>query len=122
MILLLLSLAGGVGALMRFVADGIIRTRLGRAFPWGTLIINVSGSLLLGNITGLVLYRHSSPYIRLMLGTGFCGGYTTFNTASFGTVRLTEERRFKHALLNSLGTLLLTMIGAGLGLIVTSHV
>jgi len=117
MTLLLLCIAGGVGALARFVADGLIRTRLGRSFPWGTLIINISGSLLLGVITGLVLYRHAAPATKLMLGTGFCGGYTTFSTASFETVRLIEEKRFRRALFNSCGTLILTILGGALGLL-----
>jgi len=120
MTLLLLCVAGGAGALVRFVADGLIRTRLGRAFPWGTLIINVSGSLLLGVVTGVVLYHHGSSTTKLVLGTGFCGGYTTFSTASFETVRLVEERRFGHALLNSGGTLAFTMLGAALGLLLVS--
>lgn len=95
---LIICIAGGAGALARFILDGLIRSRLGRRFPWGTIIINVSGALLLGTITALTL-RHSLPNgDELVIGTGFCGAYTTFSTASFEAVRLLEERRWIAAL------------------------
>jgi CrcB protein len=111
-----MMLAGGAGALLRFVGDGFIRTWLGRTFPWGTLIINVSGSFLLGLVTALVLHGHTSETIELIIGMGFCGGYTTFSTASFETVRLIEEQRYSAAIFNSLGTLSLALIAAAVGL------
>lgn len=89
---LLISLAGGLGAVSRFAADGLLRTVVGRLFPWSTIIINVSGSLFLGVISGITLY-HAGTDIKLIWGTGFCGGYTTFSTASYEAVRLVEERR-----------------------------
>lgn len=90
---LLIALAGGMGAASRFVIDGLLRTVVGRIFPWSTIIINISGSLLLGVVTGIALH-HASTDIKLIWGTGFCGGYTTFSTASYETVRLIEERRY----------------------------
>ena len=112
-----ISLAGGLGAAMRFVADGLIRTVLGRKFPWGTLLINTSGSFLLGLLTGLVLYRHGSMDMRLILGTGFCGGFTTFSTASFETIRLIEEKRFGVALAQVFGNFGLALLAAASGLL-----
>jgi fluoride exporter len=88
-----ISLAGGIGALSRFIVDGHIRTKLYRGFPWGTTLVNASGSLLLGVLTGLVLYHHLNGDTKLIWGTGFCGGYTTFSTTSFEAVRLIEEKR-----------------------------
>ena len=117
MTILYLTLAGGFGALMRFIVDGIVRTFLGRAFPWGTLFINISGSFVLGFITGLVMQSHIATDMKLIIGTGFCGGYTTFSTVSFETVRLLEESRYKAAALNSIGTLALALLGAAIGLI-----
>jgi CrcB protein len=116
MTLLLLAIAGGSGALLRFMIDGLIRARLGRRFPWGTMLINVSGSLLLGLITGFVIYHHGSSSMKLIIGTGFCGGYTTFSTASFETVRLIEDKRLKLALYNAFGGLFLTLAAAALGI------
>ena len=115
-IILLLVLAGGVGAVCRFVLDGVIQARSGVAFPLGTLVINLSGSLVLGLLTGLTLAHLVPDPVRLVVGTGFLGGYTTFSTASFETVRLVQERRVVAALRYGLGTLLITTAVAGLGL------
>ena len=87
-----LSVAGGVGAGCRFVVDGLVKGRVRTAFPLGTAIINVTGSFLLGLVTGLALAHTLPPEWRLILGTGFLGGYTTFSTASFETVRLSPAR------------------------------
>lgn len=105
MTVLLLGLAGGLGAALRFVVDGLLRARLRTALPVGTMLINISGSLLLGFLAGLLSSRAASDAFQLILGTGFLGGYTTFSTASFETVRLIQGRRSGLALLNGLGTL-----------------
>ena len=91
MIVLLLALAGGAGATARFVVDAVIARHSRFRFPLGTMVVNVSGSLLLGFLTGLALYQHGAalaPDLKAVLGTGFCGGYTTFSTASVETFRL----------------------------------
>lgn len=104
---------------MRFIVDGLIRTQLGRRFPWGTLIINITGSLLLGVIIGLALNGHLSPSIKLILGTGFCGGYTTFSTVSFEAVRLIEDKHLSAGLGLMAGTLSLTIASAAAGIWLT---
>jgi fluoride exporter len=118
--LLWLAVAGGVGAVARFVLDGLVRTRASTSFPLGTVVINITGSFVLGVVTGLALSHVVTDDLRLIVGTGFCGGYTTFSTASFETVRLVERRRTWLALLNAVGTLLGTVgvgaIGFWLGL------
>ncbi|HEY0561300.1 MAG: crcB [Mycobacterium sp.] len=119
MIVLVMSLAGGLGAVARFALDGLVVARAGRRFPYGTLLINISGSLLLGVLTGLTLAHGAPTALRTVAGTGFCGGYTTFSTASFETVRLLQERRWAAALANGAGTLVLTLLAAALGLWVT---
>lgn len=112
-----IALAGGVGAVARFVVDALIRRRTPAAFPWATLAINVSGSLVLGVLTGLVLFRGASTELVLVLGTGFCGGYTTFSTASFETVRLAQRGLWGQAVANGLGTAALTTGAAAIGLV-----
>lgn len=118
--IIFLALAGGLGALCRFVSDGLIRTWLGRNFPWGTVMINASGSFLLGILTGLALHGHLSSDLKLILGTGFCGGYTTFSTASFEAARLIEERRRAAMALHIGANLGLSLIAAMCGLQLTA--
>ncbi len=115
-IFILLSLAGGVGAALRLLVDGLLRTRIKLTYPLGTTVINVSGSFLLGVITALTLSRVLPEGWHLVLGAGLMGGYTTFSTASFETVRLIQEHRYGAALANSLGMLIGAIAAAVLGL------
>lgn len=112
-IFLLLAIAGGAGAAVRLLVDGLVKTRFGARFPWGTAVINVSGSFALGLVAGLTAAGRMAEAWELVVGAGFLGGYTTFSTASFETVRLLQERRFAAALLNGLGLLVLA-VGAAL--------
>ena len=116
MTVLWMALAGGLGAVARFVVDGLVRDRFGSSFPLGTVVINITGSFVLGVVTGVGIGQFVAPEWRLIVGTGFCGGYTTFSTASFETVRLVERRRSGLALLNAAGTLVVTVAVAALGL------
>lgn len=113
MMTLLISVAGGTGALARFITDGMIRRRLGRTYPWGTVIVNISGSLLLGVCTGLLLSHSIDETFFLILSIGFCGGYTTFSAASFETVRLIENKRFGAAFFNAIIVLLVAVMATG---------
>jgi CrcB protein len=108
--------AGGLGAVARFVLDGVIRTRARGPLPVSTMAINISGSLLLGLLTGLMLAAAVPASSALVLGTGFLGGYTTFSTASSETVRLLQAGETRTAILSGAGTALLSLVGAGLGL------
>lgn len=116
MIVVYIVLAGGLGAASRFLVDGAVRSRTSPAYPVGTVVINVTGSLVLGLLTGLGLAHTAPDELRLIAGTGFLGGYTTFSTASFETVRLVQEGRPGMALANGLGTLLATAGVAAAGL------
>jgi CrcB protein len=112
--------AGGVGAVCRYTLDGAVTARRRRPFPVATLVINVTGSLLLGVLTGLMLF-HSGPSTAVKIaGTGFCGGYTTFSTASVETVRLARRRQWRLAAGSALGTPLLSVGAAALGLLLSS--
>jgi fluoride exporter len=111
----LICVAGGVGAALRLILDGAIRARTTSSYPVGTTVINVTGSLLLGLITGLATSQLLPLQWQLMIGTGFLGGYTTFSTASFETVRLIEDRRYVAAALNGLGMLVICTAAAAFG-------
>ncbi|MEO3937637.1 CrcB family protein [Dermatophilaceae bacterium Soc4.6] len=119
----LIGLGGGLGAASRFLVDDLVtrrRARAGRvggvwALPWATIIINVSGSLLLGLLTGLTAARVLGGDLAAIAGTGFCGGFTTFSTATVETLRLAQRRESPLAALNAIGTTALALVAAGLG-------
>jgi CrcB protein len=85
--LVLVAVGGGVGAALRFVLDGLVKERVTR-FPLGTVLINVTGSFVLGLVTGLGEAGAIAVPMVTVLGTGMMGGYTTFSTASVETVQL----------------------------------
>ena len=113
-------LAGaGVGAPSRYVLDGYIQSKTGRFFPWGTFVINATGSLLLGILTGLALEHGLSTTTETVLGTGFCGAFTTYSTFTFETVRLAEEGATNAALRNIAANVVVGTVVAGVALAVT---
>ena len=116
MIVVLTLFAGATGALARFLLDSSFKSRWQNQFPWATVIINVTGSLLLGILAGLVLFHGQPSGWQTVVGTGFCGGYTTFSTASFETVRLVQQNRRGLALLNAIGSLVMSVAAAAAGL------
>jgi len=112
--------AGAVGATARYMLDGAVLDRTDGAFPWGTFVVNVTGSFLLGFLTGLGLSHAFPKAPRLVLGTGFCGAYTTFSTFTFESVRLLEEGAANAAVRNAVGTLVAGSFAAALGLAVAA--
>lgn len=110
-------LIGGAGAVLRFFVDGAVSSASGRDFPVGTLAVNVSGALVLGLLTGLVL----SANVALLAGTAAVGSYTTFSTWILETQRLTEERQHRQALLNIIVSLVLGVAAAALGRLIGAH-
>ena len=120
LIIVLLGLAGGLGAGTRFVVDGLVRSKLRTALPVGTIAINITGSFLLGLVAGAVIVHAAPPELQAIAGTGFLGGYTTFSTASFETVRLVQSRRTGLALVNGIGTAIAAVGAAAAGLALAS--
>lgn len=119
MTVILLAVAGGVGAGLRFFVDGLVRARVRTALPLGTILINVAGSLLLGLLSGLVSGHYASTAVGLVLGTGLLGGFTTFSTASVETVRLVQGGRTGLAVVNALGTMVVCVLAAAAGFALT---
>lgn len=91
MTLLAVALAGALGAPARYLVEQAISTRVAHRFPWGTFIVNVSGSFALGLLTGVFLYQGLAADAKTIIGTGFLGAYTTFSTYAYETVRLAEH-------------------------------
>ena len=115
--LALVAVGGGIGAALRFVLDGVVRSRWPAPLPLGTLVINVSGSFVLGVLTGLGGAGFLPSLVVAALGTGMMGGYTTFSTASVETVQLIRAGRIWLAVLNGLGMLVVSVGAAALGLL-----
>lgn len=102
---------GGLGSVARFLVDRAVAQRTARAFPFGTLTVNITGALLLGFITGLALSHQAA----LLAGTAFVGAYTTFSTWMLETQRLAEERQVKTALANIAVSVVLGIAAAAVG-------
>ncbi|MGI9086017.1 MAG: fluoride efflux transporter FluC [Aeromicrobium sp.] len=108
---LLIAAAGGLGAATRLVVDGLVRRRTPSTFPWATILINVTGSFLLGLLVG------SGAGTRWLdvVGIGFLGGYTTFSAASLETAGLLLDRRPLAAAANGIGALVACVAAASVG-------
>ncbi|MBI5028025.1 MAG: CrcB family protein [Actinobacteria bacterium] len=115
MISLLVALAGGLGAVTRFVVDAEVGRRASLRLPVGTALINITGSFLLGFVTGWWSFHTGDPAVRAILGTGFLGGYTTFSTACVEASRLARAGRGWSVLVHAAGMLVLGVALAALG-------
>ena len=115
MTLVLVMLGAALGAPSRWLLDQAIQTRRESAFPLGTWVINVSGSLILGVILGAAAFGPGSPDLVAVAGTGFCGGFTTYSTFGYETLRLTEDGSYLEAGLNVVSSLAFGLIAALVG-------
>lgn len=114
-VLVAVALAGGLGAAARFVIDGLLRSRSEHVLPVATIVVNVSGSLVIGLLNGAALWHGFGSTWLVVTATGFCGGYTTFSTAMVETVRLARSDEWRLAVANAVGTLLLCVAAASAG-------
>ena len=113
---LLLVIAGAaVGAPLRYLSDRAIQARHDSVLPWGTLTVNVFGSLILGILTGAVTAGGASPQVQLAVGTGFCGALTTYSTFSYETLRLLEDDARLFAVVNVVASIVAGLVAAFLG-------
>ncbi|MFT4156963.1 MAG: CrcB family protein [Microbacterium sp.] len=105
------ALAGGVGAVLRYLVDFAVASFGGRRFPWGILAVNLSGCLALGLVTAAL------PDQAFLLGAGLLGGYTTFSTAMLDTIILWRAGARPASAFNAAGTLVLGLLAATVGLL-----
>jgi len=94
---LLLCLGAAVGAPARYLVDRAVQARHDSLLPWGTLTVNVAGSLVLGVLVGLGAHGGVPEGVTLAVGTGLCGALTTYSTFSYETLRLTEDGALLYA-------------------------
>lgn len=115
--ILLIGLGGFVGAVARYLVDGWVTRLSGAAFPWGTLVLNVSGSLLIGALFAASVERATLPAeLRGPVMIGFIGAYTTFSTFMLESWRLVEDGSLGLAALNLGASVFLGLAAVGLGL------
>ncbi len=112
------GLGAAIGGMLRYWCYGAAVRLGGETFPWGTLFVNVTGSMVIGfvaTLTGPDGRVLAPPALRMFVMTGICGGYTTFSTFSLETLRLLEDRQWGAAALNMSGSLVLCLLGVWLG-------
>jgi fluoride exporter len=115
---LAISLGGVLGANARYLVTVYVAERLGTAFPYGTFIINVTGSVAIGFFLTLVTERYSvDPMWRLFFATGFLGAYTTFSSYTFEAAQLARDGAYGLALLYLVGSVVVGMVGVFAGIV-----
>jgi fluoride exporter len=119
-IALVVALAGGVGAVLRALLIHHVSLRQPDPLPLGTLLVNASGSLVLGVLTGLSLYHGLGSHTLAVAGVGLCGGYTTWSTASWETIHLLHIGQRSRAVVYTVGGLAVCLAAAAAGLGLTA--
>jgi len=115
--LIYIGVFGALGCVSRYLASGWFHSLLGRSLPYGTLLVNIIGSFLLGLLLeGSLRSTLLTPEVRIGITVGFMGGFTTFSTFSYETIRLIEEGSFLHAGANIVLNVVVCILFAALGI------
>ena len=115
--MLMIAMAGALGALSRYALSGAVYALLGSGFAWGTLIVNILGSFLLGLVMQIGLSTDVlPPHLRTAIAIGFLGAFTTFSTFSYETVQFLQEGSWGAASLNILSSVALGLIAVAAGI------
>ena len=115
MLALAVTLAAGLGAVARYLLDQVVTHRTDSSLPWGTGAVNITGSLLLGLVTGLSVHHGLPTDPTVVLSAGFAGGYTTWSTWLWESLALAETGALAEAAANLVGSLALGLGAAGVG-------
>jgi fluoride exporter len=121
---LLVALGGALGTIARYALSGFVATHFGETFPWGTIIINISGSLVIGffaTLTGPDGRVFVGSEIRQFVMMGLCGGFTTFSSFSLQTLNLARDGELGLALANVGLSVLLCLLAVWVGHIIAEH-
>lgn len=114
--------AAAVGAVLRYLVDRAVQARTAGVMPWGTMTVNVVGSLVLGAVVGLAADGRLAAAVAAVLGAGLCGGFTTFSTWFYETLRLVDEGLLRAAGLNVALSLLAGLAASCAGLALAAWV
>jgi len=113
--LLIVGVGGALGAMSRYLASGFVQDATGGFFPWGTMVVNVTGSLALGFVVVWLQSTVSSAELRELIAIGFLGSFTTFSTFSYEALGMLRDGEWWRAGGYTLGSLLLGLMAVGLG-------
>jgi CrcB protein len=119
----LVGLGGALGSMLRFWLSGLVADRIGQSFPWGTLLVNVSGSAAIGffaTLTGPDGRWLVAPSLRIFFMIGICGGYTTFSSFSLQTLDLMRDKEWFYAGLNIVSSFAGCLIAIWIGHVIAS--
>jgi CrcB protein len=114
----LVLIGGGMGALARYITATLITQRYGVTFPWGTFVVNITGSFAIGLLMTLFTQRVMHPYWRLLLVVGFLGGYTTFSSFEYETLQAVRSGARWIGLLNAVCSVIMGYIAVWLGTLI----
>jgi len=111
--------AGSFGAVARYGVEGFVSERTNGSFPWGTFVVNISGSLVLGLLFALLIEGRviMAPWLRTAATVGLIGAYTTFSTLSLETFRMIEDGAYLAAGFNAFGSLALGLVAVWVGIV-----
>lgn len=116
MLTIAIAVAAGLGAILRYLLDQLIQHRHDMVFPWGTFVINVMGSFVLGLTTGLATHQGLPAVPTAVIGIGLCGGFTTWSTFCWESLALAEGGALGAAALNIVASLVTCFAAAAAGL------
>lgn len=112
-----IAIGSALGGVTRYLVGAFIQQRAGIVFPYGTLLVNITGSFLLGFLLRYALATPAiSPEVRGLLTTGFCGGYTTFSTFTYETMMLLEDGELRRAAVYVLVSVIVSLVAAYAGI------
>ena len=112
-----IAIGSALGGVTRYLVGGFVQQRAGIAFPYGTLLVNITGSFLLGFLLRYALATPAiSPEVRGLLTTGFCGGYTTFSTFTYETMTLIDDGELRRAAAYVLASVILSLVAVYAGI------
>lgn len=116
--LLIVGAGGFIGSIMRYLVQFFVEKGLSSTFPWGTLIANIAGSLIIGMVFGLAEKGNLlSAEWRIFLAVGICGGFTTFSSFAYNNLNMIKEQAYGQLFLNVGGSLILGIFAVYLGII-----
>lgn len=114
---LLVGLGGFIGSYLRYFISGFIEQKILSSFPFGTFAVNIIGCFIVGVLFAMSTRFNLVPEYRLLLATGFCGGFTTFSSFSYESVSLLQDAQFLYGFLYAGLSLLIGCLAAWLGIL-----